>query len=352
MSQRVRPRPAVARMKAFHGIREERGAFLRLDFNENSVGCSPAVRAALRRMTSAQLAMYPEYDATRARLARYFGVRPAELVLTNGADDGLRLVFDTFVDRGDRVLLVEPTFNMYRFWAGLCQARIVELRYESEMRFPLDRVLRVLRGEKPRAFLLANPNNPTGTLVERPMLRKILKAGRHTLVVLDEAYFEFNGVTALPWIRRYPNLMVARTFSKACGLAGLRLGLLFANQAATMELRKAQAPFAVNAAALVAAEAALRDTAFVQHAVTEIARGKRTLEAALAARGVKTFASGGNFLLADFGPGAPRVVRGLEEQGILVRDRSNDFGRPGCVRITVGTRAQMRRLVRALDGLL
>ena len=127
-------RRAVKRMRPYHPPLEGRAGMLRLDFNENTLGPSPAVRRALARLAPDRLAMYPEYEATGRRLARYFRVRPAELLLTNGTDDALRLVVDTFVEPGSRVLLVEPAFAMYRFYAELADARILALRYDGAMR--------------------------------------------------------------------------------------------------------------------------------------------------------------------------------------------------------------------------
>jgi histidinol-phosphate aminotransferase len=335
---------------------EERAGKLRLDFNENTVGCSPAVIRALARLTPERLAMYPEYQAVTARLARFFGVQPAELLLTNGIDDGLRLIVDAYIDPGDLVLIVEPTFDMYRFYSNIAGARVTALRHDSLMRFPLADILQTLQDKKsaarrPRALFLANPNNPTGTLIPVVALRKILEAAPFTLVVIDEAYFDFSGVTVLPWIRRYPNLIVARTFSKAMGLASLRLGCLFARREVIVTLQKASSPFPVNTAALVAADAACRDRAFVRNYVREIRASREVLERGLAKLGILTFPSAANFLLADFGPRAPAILRKLARQGILLRDRTSDFGRPGYVRVTVGTRAQTRRLLRAIAKL-
>ena len=343
-------RRAVERMRPYHPPLEGRTGKLRLDFNENALGCSPAVRRALAGLTREQVAMYPEYEATRRRLAHFFRVRPAELVLTNGTDDALRLVVDTFVEPHSRVLLVEPAFAMYRFYAELAGAKVEALRYDSAMQFPLQKVLRALRA-RPRVFFLANPNNPTGTLLGRSELKQILEAARNTLVVVDEAYFEFSGVTVLPWIRRFPNLVVTRTFSKAAGLAGLRVGCLFANRTLVSVLRKANSPYSVNTAALVAAEAATRNGRFVRQYAREVIRNRQELARALAALGIKCFPSEGNFVLVDFGARAPAALRRLRQRGILARDRQADFGRVGFVRITVGTRAQMRRLIRALREL-
>jgi len=349
MKLRVLPRKEVLAMHPYQ-MPQGRAGKLRLDFNENTVGCSPAVSAALHKLSREQVAVYPEYEATRRRMARHFGVSPAEVILANGVDDALKLVFDCFVEPGVSVFLVEPTFDMYRMYSALHGARVWSERLDSQMRFPLHKVLRALR-RRPRVFLLANPNNPTGTLLGRRELGQILDAATHTLVLVDEAYAEFSGVTVLPWIRRYPNLIVTRTFSKVAGLAGLRFGCLFANREMIAHMRKAQPPFPVNWPALLAADAALRDAASVRRYVRAVQLGRKELEKGLARLGVRVFPSGGNFLLADFGPRAPRLLRALAGQGILLRDRTRDFGRPGFIRITIGTRAQMRRLVHALESL-
>jgi histidinol-phosphate aminotransferase len=347
---KVPVRRTLKRLGAYHAPIEGRAGKLRLDFNENTIGCSPAVRRALSRLSREQVAMYPEYEATKRRFARIFRVRPAELLLTNGMDDGLHLIFDAFVDPGSTVLLVEPTFVMYRFYAAVAGARIIVLRYDTEMRFPVEEVLRALR-RRPRVLFIANPNNPTGTLVGKSAIHRILEAAPRTLVVVDEAYFEFSGLTVLPWIRKYPNLVVTRTFSKAAGLAGLRLGCLFAHRDLIAVLHRACSPYPVNSAALAAGDAALRDTPFLRNYVRETRRSREELERALARLGIPVFPSAANFLLADFGARAPKLLAGLERQGILVRDRRSDFGRVGYVRITLGTRAQTRRLIGAIAKL-
>lgn len=337
-------------MGSAHTPIEGRAAKLRLDFNENTVGCSPRVRAALARVTRDQVATYPEYEVMSRRMARFFRVAPGELLLTNGADDALRLIAETFLEPLTRVLVVDPTFPMYHFYSALTGARLARLRYDAEMRFPLADVLRALRSS-PRVFFLANPNNPTGTLVTDKQLRAVLDAAKRTLVVVDEAYAEFSSVTALGWIRRYPNLVVVRTFSKAAGLAGLRIGCLLANRALVATIRKAQAPFTVNSLALIAADAAIRDRGYIRRYVREVCLARQELARALARLGIKAFPSGANFVLADLGSRAPALLRALERKGILLRDRTADFGRVGYVRITLGTRAQTRRLIRALERL-
>src|ERR1700737_4272569 len=183
-------RRAVAGLAPYDAPQEGRAKKLRLDFNENTVGCSPAVLRALSRITAEQMAIYPEYQETTKLLARFFRVRPEEIHLTNGIDDALHLIADTFINAGDTVLIAEPTFDMYRFFSELAGALITTLRYDDEMKFPVADVLEELRrssSAKPRVLFIANPNNPTGTLVPPEDLRRILRAASQTLVLVDEA---------------------------------------------------------------------------------------------------------------------------------------------------------------------
>lgn len=326
---------------------EGRRGKLRLDMNESMMGCSPTVREAMRRLGSEDISMYPEKGGATARIAHFFGATPEQTVLTAGIDDALRLIADVFIERGRKVLLVEPTFPMYRFHAEQREARIHSLHCDDGMRFPLDAVLRALK-QGPAIFFLANPNNPTGTLVRKTALETILDAAPQTLVVVDEAYFEFSGVTVLPWITRRKNLVVTRTLSKAAGLAGLRIGCIFAHENMTKLFKRAQAPFPVGIAPLVAAEAALRDAGFTKRAVKEIIRGREILQNGLKAIGVRSFPSAANFVLADFGSCGPKIIESLERRGILVRDQSASVGRAGFARITAGTASQMRRFLTEL----
>ena len=347
-------RKAVLGLAPYNAPEEGRAKKLRLDFNENTVGCSPAVLRALSRMTAKEMAIYPEYQATTKRLARFFGVRPAEIHLTNGIDDALHLIADTFLENGDSVLVVEPTFDMYRFFAELAGARVVALRYDGEMRFPVEEVIRALRQtpkRRPRVLYIANPNNPTGTLVQREELRRILRAAANTLVLVDEAYFDFARLTILPWIRKYPNLLVARTFSKSAGLAALRVGCLFGKPEMLAAMRRACTPYPVNSAALVAAEAAIRDPRFLRSYTREVLLSRAMLEKGLVRLGARIYPSSANFVLADFGPAARRLVGALERKGILVRGR-REFPREGFVRISAGTRADTRKVLRAIERIL
>jgi histidinol-phosphate aminotransferase len=339
-------RRAILERRTYEPPGEGRAKKLRLDFNENTSGCSPAVVRALAKLSPKQIAMYPEYERTTRKLARNFGVKPEELLLANGGDDALRTFFDAFVDPGSSILIAEPTFPMYRYYAEIVGAKITALRYGAQMQFPLAEIIAAL-ADQPRVLFIANPNNPTGTLVRTAEIETILQAATHTAVVIDEAYAEFSGVTVVPLINTYPHLFVARTFSKAAGLAGLRLGAVIASAESIAILKRGMPPFPVNLAVLVAAEAAISDRSTARRYVWQVQRVRQWFEQRLAELGVKTYPSSGNFLLADFGPRGPELFRALDRAGILVRERSKDLG-PGFARITIGSQIEMERLLRVI----
>ncbi len=347
----IRPRKAVQRLTKYRPPQEGRAGKMRLDFNENTVGCSPQVVRELRRaLSSEMLTRYPEYDEGRKMLARFFGVSAQELLLANGTDDAIKTVCDSFVDPGDTLLVPAPTFPVYEFFNNVAGGRTVRVRYDEHFHLPREQMLSVLK-KKVRWVALANPNNPTGTLVPQADLKVMLKAAPDTLFLIDEAYYDFCGETVLPWIRKYPNLIVSRTFSKAFGLAALRLGCLLTNPEVVEALHRAQNPFAVNSLALAAAGIAIRYDGYVRQYADQIKANRIDLCKWLAARGLPYVPSRSNFVLTRVGERAPEIARLLRAKGILVRDWSYDPHLKGYLRFTIGSKPQIRRLKQELRRL-
>ena len=341
----LRPRPAVERMAPYKPPADGRLGKLRLDFNENTVGASPAVVAALQRAVTAEnLTVYPEYSEARPKLARYFGVSPDEMLLSNGTDEAIQVLVNTFVDDGEEVVVLHPSYAMYRFYSEVAGAAVREIGYQpGTLEFPLAEVL----AAKARAILISNPNNPTGTGISREVIQQILETHPETVVLIDEAYFEFSGVTVLDWIRRYSNLFVSRTFSKVYGFAAMRMGCLFSSAENMAWMRKAQSPYSVNALAVVAAAAAVDDVGYIRQYAAEAIAARADLQSGLAALGIRAFPSAANFVLFEAGARAIEVRDRLRDAGVLVRDRSYEIA--GCVRVTAGTRAQAARFLEELQ---
>lgn len=348
MSAPLQPRDAVRRMTAYSPPTGGRADKLRLDFNENTVGCSPSVAEFLRTgVTDDALSIYPEYNDAKRGLTGHFGAREGELLLTNGTDEAIQVLINTFVEAGDEVLILQPSYAMYRFYAELADAAIREIRYRAEtLAFPLEELFAAITPQT-RAILISNPNNPTGTAVKQHIIEQILARAPHAAVLIDEAYFEFFGQTALPFIGERPNLFVSRTFSKAYGMASMRLGCLFSNADNIALMRKAQSPYSVNMLAALAARVAVNDRDYVSNYVNEVLAARDLLYGGLEQLGVPFYGSEGNFVLVRFGPRATEVREQLADAGVLVRDRSHEL--EGCVRITVGTREQTTRFLSELE---
>jgi histidinol-phosphate aminotransferase len=344
----VRPREAVLKMAPYSPPTAGREGKLRLDFNENTVGCSPRVIEFLRaRLSAGGLAVYPEYAETKLALADFFHVLPEQFLLTNGTDEAIQVFVNTYVNAGDEVVVLRPAYAMYRFYAEVAGAAVHEVEYlPPQMDFPLAELLHAVTPAT-RAVIIANPNNPTGTAVQFHGIERILKRARRAAVLIDEAYFEFCGITALPLIEHAPNLFVSRTFSKVYGMAAMRLGCIFSNPANIAFLHKAQSPYSVNTMATLAVQEAVRDRAYIESYVAEVLAARELLCVGLEKLKITYVPSSANFVLANLGKRSIAVRDALRSRGILVRDRSYEV--PGHVRMTVGTREQTRQLLAALE---
>ena len=218
------PRARVRAMKEYHPPLGCRDA-LRLDFNENTLACSPRVREVLGRISAGALTRYPEREPVEALVAAHLGVGAAQLALTNGVDEAIHVLFETFLEAGDELLLPVPTYTMYEVYASATDARAVSVQAADDLQFPFERLLAAIT-PRTKIIAIANPNSPSGSVATRAQLLDIARRAPHAVLLVDEAYFHFHGETVIDLVGTVPNLVVARTFSKAYGLAGLRLGLL------------------------------------------------------------------------------------------------------------------------------
>ena len=351
------PVPEVARLRPYSVPSAGRRGLLRLDFNENLSGPSPRVLDRLRRLEADDVALYPDETGARAAVAHWCDLAPGlDLVLTSGVDEGIRLVCDCFVRPGETVLLLEPAYAMYRFYATLAGAGVRTIDYERDLSFPAAS-LRGLVSDPAfrracRLLIVGDPNNPTGTSAPDGFVEEIAAALPSAIVLADEAYAEYAGRSSIGALPRHPNLVVARTFSKAYGLAGLRAGVLIGDRTTLSWVARMRSPYAVNSLALAALEAALEDQDYVARHVDEVRRARAVLEEGLRRLGIGTRPSAANFLIARFGEGAPEVRQALRRRGILVRDRGDHALLRGTLRIGVGNRAQAERCLEAVAAAL
>jgi histidinol-phosphate aminotransferase len=346
----VAPRARVQAMKEYHPPLGNRDA-LRLDFNENTVACSPKVREVLGRISAGSLTRYPERQPVEAIVAAHLKLAPSQVALTNGVDEAIHVLFETFLEDGDELLLPVPTYTMYEVYASATDARVVTVLAGGDLQFPFER-LRAAITPRTKIIAIANPNSPSGSAATRAQLLEIAARAPHAVLLVDEAYFHFHGETVIDQIGVIPNLMVARTFSKAYGLAGLRLGLLAGPVELMRWIKRVLSPYSVNSLALACLPPALDDTAYLDWYVGEVLEARAEFEATLDESGIRRWPSRANFVLVEIGSKHKEFTRLMSAAGVLVRDRSSDPGCHGRVRITIGTREQMRQAAVALHEVM
>lgn len=341
------PRARVQGMKEYHpplGSRE----LLRLDFNENTLACSPKVREVLGSISTGALTRYPEREPVEAILAAHLGLSAQQVALTNGVDEAIHVIFEAFLEAGDELLLPVPTYTMYEVYASATDARIVTVQAADDLQFPFEQLLAAITA-KTKVIAIANPNSPSGSVATQAQLLEIARRAPHAVLLVDEAYFHFHGETVIDQIGKLPNLIVARTFSKAYGLAGLRLGVLAGSLELMRWVRRVLSPYSVNSLALACLPPALEDAAYIDWYVSEVLAARAEFEAAVDAVQLRRWPSHANFILVDIGPRHADFAHAMRAAGVLVRDRSSDPGCDGRVRITIGTREQMRQAIEALN---
>src|SRR6185437_3534716 len=344
----LKARQCVREMREYHSPLSSPNTELRLDMNESTTGCSARVLARLNRTDARTLAQYPRREAGEKLVADFLGVAPQQLLLTNGADEGIDLLCRAYLEPQDQIVIVVPTFAMYEVFAQMENAKVVRVSTGPDFSFPLDRVLAALTS-KTRIVVICNPNNPTGIDVPRAAIMEVVQAAPDAAILLDEAYFDFYGQTLLDQIGKLPNLFIARTFSKAYGLAGMRLGVLIGDQEQMSVLRRMASPFNVNAFAIECLAEALADREFVAGYVARGIASREWLRNELEKFGFKCWPSHGNFILCRFGEEKKSILEALRARGIALRDRPDCAG---CVRITIGKQQEMERLIAELKQVL
>ncbi len=343
-------RACVERMTGYvPGESPEDPTVVKLNQNENRYPPSPKALAA---MTAAMphLSLYPESSSLglRRAAAELFGVKPEEVIAANGSDEMLLMMFQACCDPGAEVVGFNPSYTFYATLAAKCDVEYRLVDFEGEFRLPgkLDLA-------KARLVFLPNPNAPTGTLFPESEIRRLVEAVPDGIVVVDEAYADYSGQTVIPLIREYDNLLVSRTFSKSYSLAGLRVGLGFANAPLLAQLEKIRDFYNLDRLAQAGAEAAMRDNAWLRETTGKIVltRG-RTIEA-LRKLGLKVYDSAANFILIRFASPeqAEGVFKRLRENGVLVRYFKNP-GISDCIRVSVGTDADMEVFLKKLRDAL
>jgi histidinol-phosphate aminotransferase len=333
---------------------------LRLHLNEHTAGCSPTVLAAIRAVRRDDVGRYPDYATVTRACQRHFGVTDGWLQLTNGLDEGLhaaayavaRAARTRAVGHSSVALVVEPAFEMYAACADAAGLDVRRVLPGDDPAFPVEAFFAALSPDV-RLIYLTDPNNPTGLAIPAGLVDRICEAVPQALVMLDEAYGEYSGRSAIgSALDRHRNLVVGRTFAKAYGLAGLRVGAVVAHPETLAPLRHVLPPFPLNICAVRALETALEDRAYLEWSVAQAVESRGLIADACRRLGLRYWPSEGNFTLVHIGDDVTRVVEGMAARGVLVRDRSQQPGCAGCCRITAGVVEHTRVAIAALEDVL
>lgn len=324
---------------------------IKLASNENPLGASPKAIEAIRA-NAGRVNIYPEAmaDELREALSHYVGLSPENILVGNGSDDVMEQCVKVFLSRGEGAVITPPTFSYYKILITMYGARCIEVQLkEGEIEYSFDEAALLDAAEQAKLLFICSPNNPTGNLVPEALLREMLE--RDVIVVLDEAYAEFSGTSFAHLVEHYENLVVLRTFSKAFGLAGLRVGYCLASEEVVDYLARVRQPFSVNLLAQLAAIAALDDRDFLRRSVEVVREGRRYIIEQLRKLGIKAFRSHANFVL--FRTDKQGLVEELMKRGIITRGCESFPGLDArYVRVSVGTPEQNRRFVETLEEVL
>jgi histidinol-phosphate aminotransferase len=330
---------------------------LRLHQNENTGGCSPRVLAALASLRQEQVGFYPPYEAATRACAAYLKVDPDRLTLLNGLDEGIMATAVAYLRPPPgagvpEAIIPDPAFEIFAFDTAVVGGAPVHVPPNPDYSFPLARVLDAVT-ERTRVVFITTPNNPTGVLTSHDAIRAVAaRVPDGAIVFVDEAYAEFSGSSFIPELERSPNVVVGRTFSKAFGLAGLRIGAITGHPDALEPIRRLIPVYSVNIAAVVGVQAALTDLEYVANYTREVEQSKALLYAACERLGLRYWRSAANFVLIDAGARAHTLAEGALARGIYVRDRSSEPGLEGCLRVGAGMVAHTQRCIDVFEEVL
>jgi histidinol-phosphate aminotransferase len=303
-------------------------------------------------MRTTDVSTYPSYPELVRACARHFDVDPEWILLTNGLDEGILMAAMGHISRARihdaETIIPLPAFDPYPNSTAAVGATAVRIPAGPGFVFPTDAVIAAVT-PRTKMIFLNTPSNPTGRLIPTADIRRIAEAAAGAVVLVDEAYIEFGGTSFLPDVAAYPHVLVGRTFSKAYGLAGMRVGVLIGQPHALDPVRAVTLPFNINAVAMAATLAALEDREFLPHYAAQVTESRERLYAACRRLGLEHWESAANFVMVRVGDPVAPVVEALAQRGVHVRDRSNDPATPGCIRVTAGLLTHTDAAIEALE---
>jgi histidinol-phosphate aminotransferase len=330
-------------------------AEIKLNQNENPYDFPDSLKdETIRRYRERAWSRYPDFvpDSLRAHLSQYLGWHKEGILVGNGSNELLQATLMVMVGNRTKVAIPSPTFTVYGLISTILGARVISIPLNPDMSFNIDALIERSAASGARVLVICTPNNPTGSVLGETGLKCILE-GFPGHVLLDEAYHEFCGQTALKFLEAYPRLIITRTFSKAMGMAGLRVGYLMAHAELVEQISKAKLPYNINQFSLTAAQVALENMDRFRPAIDAIISERERLGKELGQiPGIKVYPTGANFFLFQVPVPPPAVFEKLYQEGILIRNVSSYPMLSQCLRVSVGTREENDRFLASLHRCL
>ena len=323
---------------------------LRMDTSTNPLGSNPAAKEALRECMESDLDQYPSpySDGLRAALSDLYSLPPEDFVVGNGSDEALDTIFKSFMEPGETVVLPYPGYSLHSFFVKVNAGKVSWVDTREDFQLDVDK----LNEAKGKLLLLCNPNNPTSNTFRREDIEAAIEGCPDRIVIVDEAYGEFAGKSFIPDVEGFENVIVTRTFSKAYGLAGMRIGYAVSNPDLARVMQRVKIPYSLNRVSEAVAIKALKDQEYVRRSVRVVEEGRRQLQDGLARLGFEVFPSEANFILFRGKVDHRALVSQLAAKAVMIRDFGEKRRLENCVRTTIGTQAMNQLLLEKLAEVL
>jgi len=331
--------------------------YMRLDKNEGIAVFSPEMIDLFRKeITPDFLTAYPEVDSLQRKIANQLELGSDNVYVTAGSDAGIKAAFEVFVRKGDKVMLLDPTYAMFYVYAGIFEAKLVKIGFDKNLSLDVEMITRMIEEHKPKLICIANPNSPTGTILASEEMKEIASRafGQESILLIDEAYYPFYPVSALDLVGKYSNVVITRTFSKAMSLASARAGFALGQEKIIEALHKVRPMYETNAFAVKFSELIMDNPEMIDKNLNEVKAAKEYVEARLGELGLKFFKSYANFILIDVGSfdKSVEVGKALMKRKILIKSGFSDENLKQCIRISMGNIDQMKNFIKNLEEVL
>ena len=344
----LKPKLSVEKMSGYFVPMYENDWDIKIDSNENNYGPSPKVIATLKNCDYKNISFYPFYGELSQKIADYQGFSIDNIKVTNGADESIQAIIQTYLEKDEALLTIDVSFEMPVIYTQIQGGEVIKVPFEKKWEFPIDNFVKELSNPKVKVVYLASPNNPTGNLIEENDIKRILENSQNKVVLIDETYANYSGTTYKKYVNEYDNVFIVRSFSKDFALAGMRLGYIISNAENIKNLKKVVSPFSVNAFAMQAGIAALSDVQYFENVKQEILSSKDELKVFFEQLGAKVYSSNANFLLVDLGKKAEFIHNKLQKENIAVKLFKKGSLLEGHIRITIPTKAGVKKIKHAL----